>query len=71
MAAAAQYGLPWAFPGWVGKGSGSPFQNPDLTASYLTKWVEGAKTEYNLDIDYGMAGDGFKARPRLERCGGR
>eukprot|EP00055_Hartaetosiga_balthica_P002301 m.3499 g.3499 ORF g.3499 m.3499 type:complete len:823 (+) comp2079_c0_seq1:3832-6300(+) len=46
------YGLPWAFPGWVGKESGSPFSYPNQTASYIAKWVEGAKTQYNLDIDY-------------------
>eukprot|EP01060_Flectonema_neradi_P019629 TRINITY_DN2686_c0_g1_i1.p1 TRINITY_DN2686_c0_g1~~TRINITY_DN2686_c0_g1_i1.p1 ORF type:complete len:815 (+),score=136.15 TRINITY_DN2686_c0_g1_i1:200-2644(+) len=52
------YGLPWAFPGWVGddpqtgKSSGSPFTYPNQTAGYITKWVKGAKTTYGLDIDY-------------------
>lgn len=45
-------GLPWAYPGWVGEGSGSPFKYPNLTASYINKWIAGAKSEYNLDIDY-------------------
>jgi len=46
------YGLAWAFPGWVGKSTGSPFQYPDLTSKYLVEWVKGAKHQYNLDIDY-------------------
>eukprot|EP01051_Picozoa_sp_SAG22_P010736 SAG22_NODE_982_length_6164_cov_32.072218_9_plen_175_part_00 len=33
------YGLPWAFPGWVGNGTGSPFAlNGSLTAHYITEW---------------------------------
>ena len=53
------YGLPWAFPGWVSgvnasvNGSSlSPYSHPQLTADYVTKWVDGAKKEYGLDIDY-------------------
>ncbi|XP_065185004.1 galactocerebrosidase-like [Sycon ciliatum] len=46
------YGLAWAYPGWVGNGSGSPFQFPNLTSSYIVKWLEGAKKVYDLDIDY-------------------
>ncbi|KAJ8298792.1 hypothetical protein KUTeg_022852, partial [Tegillarca granosa] len=46
------YGLPWAFPGWVGSGSRSPYLNPELTASYIVKWILGAKQYYNLTIDY-------------------
>ncbi len=44
------YGLPWAFPGWVGTGD-NPYTHIELTASYVTKWVQGAKSVYNLDID--------------------
>jgi galactosylceramidase len=29
------YGLSWAFPGWVGGGSTSPFAHPNLTATYV------------------------------------
>jgi galactosylceramidase len=36
----------------VGQGSGSPFQYPNLTSEYITNWVRGAKSTYNLDIDY-------------------
>ena len=46
------YGLPWAFPGWVGDGSGSPFKYPNLTSTYIVNWIAGAKTVYGLTIDY-------------------
>ena len=46
------YGLPWAFPAWVGNGTGNPYAFPQLTAEYIVKWVDGAKTVYGLDIDY-------------------
>lgn len=46
------YGLAWAFPGWVGNHSGSPFDFPDLTSRYLVEWVSGAKREYGIDVDY-------------------
>ena len=36
-------GLPWAFPGWVGNGSGSPYTYPQQTATYVTNWVAGAE----------------------------
>lgn len=48
------YALPWAFPGWVTNGTsdGSPYGAPEVTAGYVTKFVEGAKSEYGLHIDY-------------------
>ncbi|RDD42717.1 Galactocerebrosidase [Trichoplax sp. H2] len=46
------YGLPWAFPGWVGKGTQDPYKYPLITAKYITKWLMGAKKYYNLTIDY-------------------
>eukprot|EP00041_Stephanoeca_diplocostata_P017039 m.339013 g.339013 ORF g.339013 m.339013 type:complete len:833 (+) comp20573_c0_seq1:46-2544(+) len=48
------YGLPWAFPGWVGgpEMNPSPFSHPNLTSTYITKWLEGARDVYNIDIDY-------------------
>lgn len=54
------YGLPWAYPGWVGNdpvtgafnASATPFTHPAQTAEYVLEWVKGAKTEYALDIDY-------------------
>ncbi|MCJ8743896.1 hypothetical protein PDJAM_G00099610 [Pangasius djambal] len=45
-------GLPWAFPGWVGHGSGWPYNFPDITANYVVSWVIGAKQYHGLDIDY-------------------
>lgn len=36
----------------VGNGSGSPYKYPNLTAGYIVKWIKGAKTQYDLDIDY-------------------
>jgi galactosylceramidase len=48
------YGLPWAYPGWVGgpEQSGSPFTHPNLTSTYIVKWLEGARDVYDIDIDY-------------------
>ena len=48
------YGLPWAYPGWVGgpEQSGSPFTHPNLTSTYIVKWLEGARDVYDVDIDY-------------------
>ncbi|KAM4624714.1 galactocerebrosidase isoform 2-T2 [Polymixia lowei] len=45
-------GLPWAFPGWVGRGKNWPYDFPDITASYVVSWIIGAKQYHNLDIDY-------------------
>lgn len=45
-------GLPWAFPGWIGKGSKSPYTFPDITARYVVSWVIGAKKHHDLDINY-------------------
>lgn len=44
--------LPWAFPGWVGNGNNWPYDFPDITASYVVKWILGAKQYHNLDIHY-------------------
>jgi len=46
------YGLAWAFPGWVGNGTGSPYKYPELTARYIQKWVAGAIKYYNVSVDY-------------------
>lgn len=46
------YGLPWAFPGWIGNGTRDPYHNPPLTADYIVKWIEGAKQDHNLTIDF-------------------
>ncbi|XP_052250297.1 galactocerebrosidase-like isoform X3 [Dreissena polymorpha] len=46
------YCLPWAFPAWVGDGKRDPYNNPNLTASYVVKWIQGARKYYNLTMDY-------------------
>uniref|UniRef100_A0A6J0VCJ9 Galactocerebrosidase n=1 Tax=Pogona vitticeps TaxID=103695 RepID=A0A6J0VCJ9_9SAUR len=45
-------GLPWAFPGWVGRGENWPYAHPDVTAYYIVTWIIGAKKFHDLDIDY-------------------
>lgn len=45
-------GLPWAFPGWVGRGKNWPYDYPDVTAYYIVSWILGAKQYHDLDIDY-------------------
>ncbi|XP_012708310.3 galactocerebrosidase isoform X2 [Fundulus heteroclitus] len=44
--------LPWAFPGWVGRGKNWPYDFPDVTAAYVVNWILGAKTYHDLDIQY-------------------
>ena len=54
------YGLPWAFPGWVGtnpatgvrNASAGPYAFPQQTARYVTEWVKGAVAVHGLEIDY-------------------
>ncbi|XP_022338081.2 galactocerebrosidase-like isoform X1 [Crassostrea virginica] len=46
------YGLPWAFPGWIGNGTRDPYHNPQLTADYIVQWIKGAKQVHNLTIDF-------------------
>uniref|UniRef100_A0A8C5SGH7 Galactocerebrosidase n=1 Tax=Laticauda laticaudata TaxID=8630 RepID=A0A8C5SGH7_LATLA len=45
-------GLPWAFPGWIGRGMNWPYDYPDVTAYYIISWIIGAKKYHDLDIDY-------------------
>ncbi|XP_037113056.1 galactocerebrosidase [Syngnathus acus] len=45
-------GLPWAFPAWVGRGKQWPYEFPDITATYVVKWILGAKQFHHLNIDY-------------------
>ena len=44
------YGLPWAWPAWVGGGSASPWTNLSLPVRYIVDWVRGAKEKHGLDI---------------------
>ncbi|CAG5124192.1 unnamed protein product [Candidula unifasciata] len=46
------YSLPWGFPGWVGQGSSSPYGNTTVLADYVVRWINGAKTHYNITVDY-------------------
>lgn len=46
------YGLPWGFPGWLGGGHYWPFSQPNITADYVVRWINGAKVHHGLDIDY-------------------
>ncbi|XP_019497908.1 PREDICTED: galactocerebrosidase isoform X1 [Hipposideros armiger] len=45
-------GLPWSFPGWLGKGFNWPYVNIQQTAYYIVTWIMGAKQYHDLDIDY-------------------
>lgn len=45
-------GLPWGFPRWVAHGSSTPYANFSTTATYVVKWLLGAKKYHNLSIDY-------------------
>lgn len=44
--------LPWAFPGWVGRGKNWPYDFPDITAAYVVNWILGAKQYHDLEIQY-------------------
>ncbi|XP_063146260.1 galactocerebrosidase isoform X1 [Candoia aspera] len=44
--------LPWAFPGWIGRGKNWPYDYPDVTTYYIVSWIIGAKRFHDLDIDY-------------------
>ncbi|KAL4232058.1 hypothetical protein ACF0H5_009636 [Mactra antiquata] len=46
------YCLPWAFPAWVGDGKRNPYNNPQRTATYIIKYIQGAKKYYNLTMNY-------------------
>ncbi|XP_046572254.1 galactocerebrosidase-like isoform X1 [Haliotis rubra] len=46
------YGLPWNFPGWIGNSTQNPYNNVNVLATYIRKWVQGARDVHNLTIDY-------------------
>uniref|UniRef100_A0A0B7BI09 galactosylceramidase n=1 Tax=Arion vulgaris TaxID=1028688 RepID=A0A0B7BI09_9EUPU len=46
------FGLPWAFPGWVGNGTQNPYYDRQKLATYIYKWIRGADVYHNLTIDY-------------------
>ena len=43
--------LPWAFPGWIGGGTSSPYHNPNVLADYVTRWLVAARDIHNLTIN--------------------
>ncbi|XP_040831141.1 galactocerebrosidase isoform X2 [Ochotona curzoniae] len=45
-------GLPWSFPGWLGRGFNWPYVNLQMTAYYVVSWIMGAKRYHDLDIEY-------------------
>ena len=45
-------GLPWAWPGWIGQGHVLPYANNTVAATYIAKWINGAKKHHDLTIDY-------------------
>lgn len=46
------YGLPWAWPGWIGNYTQNPFVAVDQTVRYIVNWIEAAKRVHGIDIDY-------------------
>ena len=50
------YGLPWAYPGWISPTKagvrGNPYTDPEVTADYMVRWVNGAKRVHGLTIDF-------------------
>nr|KAG5714234.1 hypothetical protein BaRGS_018451 [Batillaria attramentaria] len=49
--------LPAKLPSWnklmlLVKDNGSPYTKPEVTANYIVRWIKGAKTYYNLTIDF-------------------
>jgi hypothetical protein len=51
------YGLAWGAPGWIGT-TGAPVWDPNNRiwsqdmVNYYIAWIKGAKSQYNLTIDY-------------------
>jgi hypothetical protein len=44
------YGLPWAWAGWLGFGTNSPYANVTATADYTAKWIECGRDAHSLNI---------------------
>ena len=45
------YGLPWAFPSWLGEADPNVLKNIDDTAGYMADWVQCARDAHGLEID--------------------
>lgn len=46
------YGLPWAWAGWLGFGTNSPYANVTATADYTAKWIECGRDAHGLNISF-------------------
>ena len=44
--------LAWAWPGYIGAGTASPWTNVTLSAGYVVDFLRGARDVYNTTIDY-------------------
>jgi galactosylceramidase len=44
------YGLPWAWAGWLGFGTNSPYANVSATADYTARWIECGRDAHGLNI---------------------
>ena len=54
------YGLPWAWAGWLGFGTNSPYANVTATADYTARWIEcgrwgGRQHDDHLSISISLA----------------
>jgi hypothetical protein len=44
------YGLPWAWPGFLGFGTNDPYTNVTATAEYVVRWIECARDAHGLNV---------------------
>ena len=48
--------LAWAWPGYIGAGTQSPWTNVTLSAGYVVDFLKGARDVYNTTINYVVRG---------------
>ena len=60
------YCMKWFLDYQVGGGSGSPYTDPETTATYVTNWIVGAKKFYNLTIDYVGVSELFQSERKTQ-----
>jgi galactosylceramidase len=46
------YGLPWAWPGFLGFGTNDPYTNVTATAEYTVTWIECARDAHALNVSF-------------------
>ena len=44
--------LAWAWPGYIGAGTSSPWTNNTLSVGYILDWMKGARDVYNVTVDF-------------------